>query len=113
MGSSWSGGVMLIDLTLDYGFFSSDSCLLFFYFRHLYFSQRSLRLCGDFHNPHSLAQTFFNTIKVSPDPVYKVINIVLWAPSRQGGPQSKIRTVELLTPVFSIFYINNLAIKNG
>jgi hypothetical protein len=50
-------------------------------------------------NPHFLARTFCNTITVSPDPVYKMINIVLWSPGRQGGPYSANRNELLLTPV--------------
>ena len=59
---------------------------------------------NQFRNPHSLAQTFCNTIKVSPDPVYKMINIVLWSPLRQGGLQSEMSSFCLLASLFARFF---------
>jgi len=56
----------------------------------------------DFFNPNSLAQTFCNDITFSPNLGYRMINIVLWSPLRQGGPQSEIRNVELLSPVVTL-----------
>jgi len=41
-------------------------------------------------NPQSLAQALYNDIKFLPDLGYKMINIVLWSPLRQGGLKSKI-----------------------
>ena len=38
-------------------------------------------------NPQSLAQALYNDIKFLPDLGYKMINIVLWSPLRQGGPK--------------------------